>query len=94
MNAYVYIDSDNNGFTASIAGGSNYQPAGDLVSYSFYNNGSDSDTSGWNSVGTIFTGDSRSTVTLPAFTVPSARVFNKGNMQGANPCPHRTYINK
>ncbi|MBO5787648.1 MAG: hypothetical protein J6R07_03130 [Bacteroidaceae bacterium] len=72
MNAYVYIDSDNNGFTASIADGSNYQPAGDLVSYSFYNNGSDSDTSGWNSVGTIFTGDSRSTVTLPAFTVPSA----------------------
>lgn len=72
MNAYVYIDSDNNGFTASIADGSNYQPAGDLVSYSFYNNGSNSDTSGWNSVGTVFTGDSRSTVTLPAFTVPSA----------------------
>ncbi|MBQ2807856.1 MAG: hypothetical protein IJF06_02005 [Bacteroidaceae bacterium] len=71
MNAYVYIDSDNNGFTASIADGSNYQPAGDLVSYSFYNNGSDSDMSGWNSAGTSVTGDSRSTVSLPAFTIPS-----------------------
>ncbi|MBR4066648.1 MAG: hypothetical protein IKJ97_07835 [Bacteroidaceae bacterium] len=71
MNAYVYIDSDNNGFTASIADGSNYQPAGDLVSYSFYNNGSGSDTSGWNSAGTSVTGDSRSTVSLPAFTIPS-----------------------
>ncbi len=71
MNAFVYIDSDNDGFTASIADGSSYQPAGDLVSYSFYNNGSDSDMSGWNSAGTVFTGDSRSTVGLPSFEVPS-----------------------
>ena len=72
MNAYVYIDTDADGFTASIAGGSNYAPAGDLVSYSFYNNGGNSDESGWNSVGGSLRGDARSTVTLPSFTVPTA----------------------
>jgi hypothetical protein len=72
MNAYVYIDTDADGFTASIAGGSNHAPAGDLVSYSFYNNGGNSDESGWNSVGGSLRGDARSTVTLPSFTVPTA----------------------
>ena len=72
MNAYVYIDTDADGFTASIAGGSNHAPAGDLVSYSFYNNGDNSDESGWNSVGGSLRGDARSTVTLPSFTVPTA----------------------
>ena len=72
MNAYVYIDTDADGFTASIADGSNHAPAGDLVSYSFYNNGDNSDESGWNSVGGSLRGDARSTVTLPSFTVPTA----------------------
>ena len=72
MNSYVYIDTDADGFTASIAGGSNHAPAGDLVSYSFYNNGGNSDESGWNSVGGSLRGDARSTVTLPSFTVPTA----------------------
>ena len=72
MNAYVYIDTDADGFTASIADGSNHAPAGDLVSYSFYNNGGNSDESGWNSVGGSLRGDARSTVTLPSFTVPTA----------------------
>ena len=71
MNAYVYIDADNNGFKASIAEGSNWQPAGDLVSYSFYNNNDPYDTDGWNSVGTAISGDARSTVDMPAFAVPS-----------------------
>lgn len=71
MNAYVYIDADNNGFTASIAEGSNWQPEGDLVSYSFYNNDSSSDNSGWNSIGSSISGDARSTVLLPRFTVPA-----------------------
>ena len=73
MNAYVYIDADNNGFTAGIE--NNYVPTGDLVSYSFYNNGSDSDESGWNSAGDVINGggtpDPRSTVVLPTFTVPT-----------------------
>ncbi|MBO7193640.1 MAG: hypothetical protein J6V47_05080 [Bacteroidaceae bacterium] len=71
MHAYVYIDADNNGFTASIADGSNWQPAGDLVSYSFYNNDSSSDEHGWNSVGASISGDARSTVDLPSFAVPA-----------------------
>ena len=70
MHAYVYVDADNNGFTASIADGSNWQPAGDLVSYSFYNNNNSSDSNGWNSVGVSISGDARSTVDLPSFTVP------------------------
>ena len=70
MNAYVYIDVDKNGFTASIAQGSYYKPAGDLVSYSFYNNGAAGDAGGWNSVGKDIAGDDRSTVALPSFVVP------------------------
>ena len=70
MNAYVYIDEDKNGFTASIAQGSYYKPAGDLVSYSFYNNGAAGDAGGWNSVGKDIAGDDRSTVALPSFVVP------------------------
>lgn len=68
INSYVYIDTDKNGFTASIAG-DGHTPLEDLVSYSFYNGGGTSDTSGRNSVGTHITGDSRNTVTLPPFTV-------------------------
>lgn len=70
MNAFVYIDTDADGFTAGIESGSNWQPTGDLVSYSFYNNGSSSDETGWNSAGGVITGDSRSTLDLPSFTVP------------------------
>ena len=70
MNAYLYIDADSDGFTASIADGSSWKPAGDLVSYSFYNNGSSSDNTGWNSVGASVSGDARSTVALPSFAVP------------------------
>ena len=69
INSFVYIDSDNNGFTAGIAG-DGYTPTGDLVSYSFYNNNASSDESGKNSAGATITGDSRSTVALPQFMVP------------------------
>lgn len=71
MNAYVYVDTDGDGFTAGIVNGSQWQPAGDLRSYSFYNNGSSSDNNGWNSVGASISGDSRSTVALPAFALPA-----------------------
>lgn len=72
MNAFVYIDTDADGFTASIAEGSEWQPAGDLVAYSFYNNGNtDSDATGWNSVGDVVTGNDRSTIVLPDFAVPA-----------------------
>lgn len=71
MNVYAYIDADKNGFTASIADGSSWQPAGDLVTYSFYNNNGGSDEDGWNSAGAAITGNDRSTVVMPAFTVPA-----------------------
>ena len=70
MNAYVYIDEDKNGFAASIAEGSYYEPADDLVSYSFYNNGTTDDASGWNSAGGAIDGDGRNTVALPSFIAP------------------------
>ena len=71
MNHAVYIDKDKNGFTGAIAAGSEWKPAGDLVSYSFYNNGADDDTSGWNSVGEVISGDNRKNPPLPAFTAPT-----------------------
>ncbi len=70
MNAYVYIDTDADGFTAGIADDSNWQPTGDLVAYSFYNRGASSDVSGWNSAGVSISGDGRSTLDLPPFRVP------------------------
>ena len=71
MNHAVYIDTDKNGFTGAIAAGSEWKPAGDLVSYSFYNNGADDDSSGWNSVGEVISGDNRKNPPLPAFTAPT-----------------------
>ena len=68
LNAYVYIDADKNGFTAGVT--DSWKPTGDLLSYSFYNNNSSSDEQGWNSIGTVITGESRSNVSLPAFKVP------------------------
>ncbi|MBQ5729188.1 MAG: hypothetical protein IIV54_02225 [Bacteroidaceae bacterium] len=71
IHSFVYVDVDADGFTASIAPGSNWEPAGDLVSYSFYNNDSSSDESGWNSVGQVISGNNRNRPALPAFTVPA-----------------------
>jgi hypothetical protein len=71
VNHYIYIDYDADGFTASIENGSNWMPAGDLVAYSFYNNGASSDDRGWNSEGQVISGDDRSLPVLPAFVAPS-----------------------
>jgi hypothetical protein len=68
---YVFIDKEGDGFTASIAEGSNYAPAGDLVAYSFYNNNSSSDESGWNSVGDVISGNNRNKPSIPEFTAPA-----------------------
>ena len=70
MNAFVYVDMDKNGFTAGIAG-DDYTPTGDLVSYSFYNQGYTNDEYGRNSAGTSISGDNRSTLALPSWTVPA-----------------------
>ena len=70
MNAFVYVDMDNNGFTAGIDS-DNYTPTGDLVSYSFYNQGYNNDENGRNSAGTSITGNNRSTLALPNWTIPA-----------------------
>ena len=67
---FVFIDKEGDGFTASIAEGSSWAPAGDLVAYSFYNNDSSSDESGWNSVGQSISGNNRNKPSIPAFTAP------------------------
>ena len=67
---FVFVDKMGDGFTASIEDGSSWAPAGDLVSYSFYNNNSSSDESGWNSVGAVISGNNRNKPSLPAFTAP------------------------
>ena len=67
----MFIDKDGDGFTASIAEGSSWAPAGDLVAYSFYNNDSSSDENGWNSVGQSISGNNRNKPSIPAFTVPA-----------------------
>ena len=67
----VFVDTDANGFTGAIAEGSEWEPAGDLVAYAFYNNGSSSDESGWNSKGQVVTGENRNRPALPAFTAPT-----------------------
>ncbi len=70
MNAFVYVDMDNNGFTAGI-NADGYTPTGDLVAYSFYNNGATSDENGRNSDGEEISGGNRSTLDLPEWTVPA-----------------------
>ena len=67
MHSYVYIDEDKNGFSASIKEGSNYEPDGDLVSFSFFSTNGDE---GWNSAGDYITGNNRSTLELPEFVAP------------------------
>ena len=68
---FVYVDLDNDGFTAGIEAGSDWKPTGDLMSYSFYNNDASSDEYGWNSVGQSISGDNRNNPALPEFVAPS-----------------------
>ena len=67
----VYVDYDADGFTSGIKEGSNWEPAGDLVSYSFYNNGGSSDENGYNSLGVAMSGMDRHMPGLPVFTAPT-----------------------
>ena len=68
---FVYIDKEADGFTAGIEEGSSWQPVGDLVAYSFYNNDDASDEFGWNSIGVEISGDARNKPAIPAFNVPA-----------------------
>ena len=67
----VFVDFEGDGFTSGIEEGSEWKPAGDLVAYSFYNNGGSSDEYGYNSVGTSMSGMDRHMPALPKFTAPT-----------------------
>ena len=67
----VFIDFDGDGFTSGLEEGSEWKPAGDLVAYSFYNNGGTSDENGWNSIGTLISGNNRNNPEIPEFAVPT-----------------------
>ena len=65
----VFVDFEKDGFTASVT--DSWKPAEDLVAYSFYNNNSSSDASGWNSTGDVISGDNRNRPAIPSWTVPA-----------------------
>ncbi len=69
MGGYVYIDEENNGFTAGVT--NTYVPTGDLKTYSFYSGNDNSDSYGYNSAGTYISGDNRNTISCPTFTAPT-----------------------
>lgn len=67
LHGYVYIDVDNNGFTASLNG---TEPASDLMSYSFYGSESN-ENSGYNSKGVYLSGNERNVLDPPTFKAPT-----------------------
>ena len=67
----VYVDFEGDGFTSSIEEGSEWKPAGDLVAYSFYNNGGSKDESGYNSLGVLMSGKDRHMPKIPEFAAPA-----------------------
>ena len=69
MHAYVYIDKDENGFTAGI-GADGYTPTDDLVSYSAYNSNPDGGGQWRNSAGE---NNGNNTVVLPSFKAPEKK---------------------
>ena len=71
MNAYVYIDLDNDQ-QFSFNEGSTDQSGTDVMSFSFYNGVFASDEAGVNSAGTSLSGPYRNTRVLPPFTAPEA----------------------
>ena len=68
IHGVVYIDFDNDGFTAGVT--NTWKPTGDLISYAFYNNNSSSDESGWNSKGQTITGNDRNKPAIPSYVIP------------------------
>ncbi len=67
LHGYVYIDYENDGFTASVTGS---RPNEDLVSYSFYG-GENNENVGFNSRGASLSGDGRNVLDVPSFTAPA-----------------------
>ena len=70
MNAYVFVDMENDGQFSFNANGTD-QSGTDVMSFSFYSGDPATDNSGVNSEGTALTGQNRNTMTLPSFAAPS-----------------------
>lgn len=69
-NAYVYIDKEADGFTASYD--TDTKAFGeDLMTFSFYSGDEANDASGVNSAGTELTTSARNTIDMPSFQAPS-----------------------
>lgn len=73
MNAYAYIDLDNDKQFSSTVDEANHKAAegSDLRSFSFYSFSTSTDVTGYNSAGVYMTGDARSSVALPEFQAPT-----------------------
>lgn len=69
-NAYVYIDKDADGFTASYDTEAKTF-GGDLMTFSFYSGDEADDASGVNSAGDELTTSARNTIAMPSFQAPS-----------------------
>ena len=72
MNAFLYIDYNNDGKFEPLFN-DNHTPAtgGELVAYSFCSYNDDDTSTGTNSKGTVISGSSRATTTMPSFTLPA-----------------------
>ncbi len=75
MNAYIYLDKDNDGFSVEVDNAKR-KVKGDILSYSFYTFGGDYGSdgnltpSGWNDKGDMFENDGRNTRALSDFKAP------------------------
>ncbi len=70
MNAYFYIDLDNDGQFNFREGDLNITGT-DVMTYSFYSGSFSDDNSGQNSAGTALSGGARNTLSCPSFTAPT-----------------------
>ena len=70
MNTYVYIDLDNDGRFDVDEDTEGHTAGSDLQSFSFYSFDPFNDSEGWDSDGNYYTGDSRTNLQCPAFTLP------------------------
>lgn len=72
MHGFVYLDLDGDSIFTPLPPKQGVQPAlSELMSYSFYSEGSEAG-SGYNSVGTAIPVSGRNTMQMPTFTIPAS----------------------
>lgn len=70
MHGYVFVD-ENNDKQFSFTEGDTKQEGTEVKSFSFYSGDFNNDASGYNSAGTVLSGDRRNTMACPAFLAPA-----------------------